>query len=52
MTATLVGNGAAWSAATLLAIKAPANAHPKAHLKVYMMLSSVLQGVGFGRRTA
>jgi len=37
----LVGNGAAWSEATLQAIKAPANAHPKATLKV-CMFSSVI----------
>jgi hypothetical protein len=37
----LVGNGAAWSEATLQAIKAPANARPKATLKV-CMFSSVI----------
>jgi hypothetical protein len=34
MAAKLVGNGAAWSEATLQAIKAPANAHAKAVLKI------------------
>src|SRR5262249_39541897 len=40
MVARLVGNGAAWSGATLQAIKAPANAHAKAVLWI-CMLSSV-----------
>src|SRR5215831_8043300 len=39
--ATLVGNGAAWSEATLQAIKAPANAHAKANLKVGMFSSII-----------
>jgi hypothetical protein len=34
MAATFVGNGAAWSEATLQANKAPANAHAKAVLKI------------------
>jgi len=41
MAAKLVGNGAAWSEATLQAIKAPANAHAKAVLNI-RMFSSVM----------
>jgi hypothetical protein len=41
MAAKLVGSGAAWSEATLQAIKAPANAHAKAVLKI-CMFSSVM----------